>query len=126
MSATSRGGFHADFQAARRKRYSQSTSRGSMMMMGRGRVRREGRIVERRVREIDAGHGSVRTRVRAMNVRPEEGQQRMELAAHKRVAVRTIPASVWDRVHEGDAIGKRGSRDVGDTGERNIEQRIIG
>src|SRR5215469_2985454 len=96
-----------------------------MMMMARSRIRREGRVVERGVREIDASRGSVRTRVRAMNVRPEEGQQRMELAADKSVAVRTIPASVWDRVHEGDAIGKRGSRDVGDTGERNIEQRIV-
>ena len=94
-------------------------------MMAGSWVRREGRVVERGVREIDASRGSVRTRVRAMNIRPEEGQQRMKLAADKSVAVRTIPASVWDRVHEGDAIGKRGSRGVGDTGERNIERWVI-
>ena len=96
-----------------------------MMMVARNWGRPEDRVVEGGVGEVDASHCSVRTRVRAMNVWPEEGQQRMKLAADKSVTVRAIPASVRDHVHEGVTVGKRGSCSGGDTGERNIERWVI-
>src|SRR6185312_15372638 len=76
------------------------------VLQARCRESKEAIVVKRVIGEVNTSGPAGRAGMRAVNCRPVQGKQRMQRAAHKRVAVGAIPRPERDGVHEAHAVPK--------------------